>query len=186
MNAQAVAARARSRVREDPHHKASENVELLYRDFWPELSGGLRRVFGPGPPDPEDAAQTAFSRYLSVPDPGRIESPRAFLWRSASNYILDQRRRARRHTNHARAVLAEQAGMRVEPAGPERLMLEAERFSLLEQAISAMAHKPRTVLTLYCFKGYTYQQIAASTGWSYGDVYRQMSAALGLLAKALR
>lgn len=170
----------------EPSRASTETLDALYRSYWPSLCAHLRHAFGAGPPDPEDAAQAAFARFAALPDSGQVLSPRAFIWRSAVNYTIDQKRRDRHRFEHARRYGGMETVAEFDYASPEEALIEIERKNLLLEAVEQMAEKPRTVLTLHCFKGYTYQQISDETGWSYGDVYRQMVTALEFLSASLK
>lgn len=164
----------------------AETLDALYRSYWPDLCGQLHRAFGAGPPEPEDAAQSAFMRFAALEDRDQILNPRGFIWRSAVNFMIDAKRRDRHRIDYARRYGAATAIVDRDAISPEDEVIELERLSLLGKTIEQMAEKPRTVLTLHCFKGYTYQQISDETGWSYGDVYRQMVTALELLSASMK
>ncbi|WP_375209820.1 RNA polymerase sigma factor [Hyphomonas jannaschiana] len=166
--------------------KGSPNFEQLYRVYWKDLCGHLRRMFGAGPPEPEDAVQAAFIRYAALEEPQKVRNPRAFLLVTARNIILDQKRRSGRHMAYAKAVLAENSGPQLDDISPERVLLEKERFEAIDEAFRKLPEKQQVILTLRRQHGYTYQQIANETGWSYGDVYRQMDKALASLSQALK
>jgi RNA polymerase sigma factor (sigma-70 family) len=162
------------------------NFEQLYRVYWQDLCGHLRRMFGSGPPEPEDAVQAAFVRFAALDEPQLVRNPRAFLLVTARNIILDQKRRSGRHLEYAKAVLAENAGPQLDDFSPERVLIEKQRFAVINEAFRQLPEKQQVVLTLRRRYGYTYQQIANETGWSYGDVYRQMDKALATLAQAVK
>lgn len=160
--------------------------EELYRSYWKDLCWQLRRAFGAGPPEPEDVAQAAFARFAELGDPERIRNPRALLLVTARNIILDHKRRNGHHLAYMRSLKAELIHTPQNDISPERVLIEMERLEVVKQAIASLPHKQKVILSLHRHHGYTYQQIVAETGWSYGDVYRQMEAALASLASALR
>ena len=162
------------------------NFEELYRVYWQDLCGHLRRMFGAGPPEPEDAVQAAFLRFAALEEPQLVRNPRAFLLVTARNIILDQKRRSGRHLEYAKAVLAENSAPQLDEISPERVLIEKERFAVINEVFRQLPHKQQVILTLRRRYGYTYQQIATETGWSYGDVYRQMDKALVTLSQALK
>nr|WP_321441311.1 sigma-70 family RNA polymerase sigma factor [uncultured Hyphomonas sp.] len=166
--------------------KDSPNFEQLYQVYWQDLCGQLRRMFGAGPPEPEDAVQAAFIRYAALEEPQKVRNPRAFLLVTARNIILDQKRRSGRHMAYAKAVLAENSGSQLDDISPERVLLEKERFEVINEVFRKLPEKQQVILTLRRQHGYTYQQIADETGWSYGDVYRQMEKALASFSQALK
>ncbi|TQV86803.1 sigma-70 family RNA polymerase sigma factor [Exilibacterium tricleocarpae] len=158
----------------------------LYRHFWQELCAHVRRTFGPGPPDPEDVAQAAFTRYVSLDDPDAVLNPRAFLFTTARNIVLDQKRKDKSHLKYAQSVLAQSSELKLDELSPERVLLEKRRFDRVRRAIDRLPHKQKVVLSLHRYRGYTFKQITEETGWSYGDVYRQLDTALATLARALK
>lgn len=162
------------------------DFDKLYRDYCSELCSRLRRSFGTGPPDPEDAAQAAFAKFAALEDRDRIRNPRAFLLTTARNIILDHKRSEGRHFNYAQSVLAEHTSFKLDELTPERVVIEKERFDIVRRAIDTLPHKQQVVLGLSRRRGYTYMQIVEETGWSYGDVYRHMNMALATLADALK
>jgi len=165
---------------------SSGDFEQLYRVYWQDLCGHLRRMFGAGPPEPEDAVQAAFIRFAALEEPHRVRNPRAFLLVTARNIILDQKRRSGRHLDYAKAVLAENSGPQLDDLSPERVLIEKERFEVINEVFQTLPHKQQVILTLRRRYNYTYQQISNETGWSYGDVYRQMDKALASLSQALK
>src|SRR5687767_15869104 len=79
-------------------------VERLYRDHWKILCARLRKIFGNGPPEPEDLAQTAFTKLIEYTDPSTLDDPASFLFRIAINSGRDRRR----HIVRANALIEEQ------------------------------------------------------------------------------
>lgn len=165
---------------------ADSSIERLYRDYRDELCRKLRRMFGSGPPDPEDAAQTAFVRLASMDDPGRVLNPRAFLFTTARNIVLDHKRSQGVQFEYARNAIATGAHENLDELTPEHVYLHRERFEIVRRTLEKLPEKQKVVLNLHRNHGYTYQQIARETGWSYGDVHRQMDAALATLMDALK
>src|SRR5262245_17927749 len=63
--------------------------------------------FGPGPPEPEDVVQRAFAKMANVPNAEQVHDLRAFLYATACNFVIDQRRHtARRMAAHSDSRLA--------------------------------------------------------------------------------
>jgi RNA polymerase sigma factor (sigma-70 family) len=173
-------------VHPDRLHDTEGTFEALYRSYWKDLCQQLRSAFGAGPPEPEDVAQAAFERLAALEDPARVNNPKAFLLVTARNIVFDHKRRSGRHFEYARSVLSEHSGPSLDVLSPERLLIEKERFQNIRVAVESLPYKQKVVLRLHRQLGYTYQKIAEETGWSYGDVYRQMEFALVALCSALK
>ncbi len=80
-------------------------LKQLYERYWSDLCRHIRATFGAGPPDPQDVAQSAFARFLSIDDRQAVENPRAFLYTTARNIALD----VTRHHKHAQSTFVERS-----------------------------------------------------------------------------
>jgi RNA polymerase sigma factor (sigma-70 family) len=181
-----VAARAANKDAGDPGLTTTGAFETLYRDYWAELCRKLQRNFGSGPPDPEDVVQAAFAKFAALKNPSDVLNPRAFLFATARNIVFDHKRQQKRHFDYARGVLAENSTLNLDESTPERVYIHSERFAIVRRTIEKLPEKQKVILNLHRNHGRTYQQIADETGWSYGDVYRQMESALATLTDALK
>lgn len=161
-------------------------VERLYRDHWKNLCVRLRKVFGNGPPEPEDLAQTAFTKLIEYTDTARLNDPASFLFRIAINAGRDRRR----HIVRAHALIEAQLGSQgLEPVDritPSNVYETRECIAVTEQAIATLTPKQREVLIRSRLRGETFEQIQDACGWSKADISRTLQAALGVLQSALR
>jgi RNA polymerase sigma-70 factor (ECF subfamily) len=160
-------------------------VEMLYRNNFADLCRTLRRLYGSGPPEPEDLAQQAFEKMHSLKSVEHIENPRAFLFTVAINLGLQSIRRIKR----ARAYIAEQLhrpGIGLEEIDPSRLYQGREQIRALEGAMATLSQKQREIVIRSRFHGHTYAEIARTTGWSEADISRQLKAALKILMAAVQ
>lgn len=163
----------------------SSDFEVFYRVHWPDLCTQLKHAFGHGPPEPEDVAQAAFLKWASLEDKSRIKNHRAFLYTIAKNILLEAKRDSARKAGFANALVEKYTGSAIEDVTPERVLMNKQRFDLIWEAIARLPEKQRTIVRMHRIEGQTYQQIVEATGWSYGDVYRQMDRALVALSTAL-
>lgn len=65
-----------------------------------ELRAFVRRKVGDGPPEPDDIVQQCFENFAWLRRPGAFDNPRAFLYRTATNLIINHFRRAVRVRHH--------------------------------------------------------------------------------------
>jgi RNA polymerase sigma-70 factor (ECF subfamily) len=155
----------------------------LYRVHWQGLCGYVRAQFGPGPPEPEDVAQSAFMRFAAA-DPQHIHNPRAFLYATARNLVIDHHRREQRVAAHEQA---EQSGEdRVYELSPENVLLQAERFRILARALERMPLKRRRLVLLNRFEGLSYAEIGEQFGMSAENVRKHIERTLAECLRALR
>jgi RNA polymerase sigma-70 factor (ECF subfamily) len=159
-------------------------VNDLYRACWGELCGWLRRRFGPGPPDPEDVAQTAFRKIAELDDVSVIQNPRAFLYTVAARTAVSGLRSRGRMEAFIDREFTEH-GEEVEEITPERVYLEKERLAMVEQALAGLTERQREIVMRSRVMGQTYAQIAQETGWSMATISRQLEAAMIGISRTL-
>lgn len=169
-----------------PVGPADARLDALYRDHFADLCANIRKSFGAGPPEPEDAVQTAFEKFAKLRNPGAVRDARAFLYISARNVVLDHKRSAK----VADAYIAEQIALdhelKLEGITPERVVVSKERFDILVEAMRALPQKQRVILAMSRLEGKSYAQIREETGWSAGDISRNMNAGISALVIALK
>jgi len=159
-------------------------LEALYRAHVAELTAWLRQRYGPGPPAPEDIAQTAFERLAALSSLAHIRHPKSFLYRAAANAALDaiaRVRRTRRFIDHE----MQRRAADLEEITPERVSMAKERFDRLAEALDGLPAKQKEVVIRIRFLGQTLEEAAAETGWSKSDIFRQLKSALVAVQAAL-
>ena len=150
----------------------------LYRDHYGELCARLRRLFGNGPPEPEDAAQMAFAKLSEISDLSHIQQPRAFLFRTAINLSLNAIDRIRVARRFAERELSATNAPIVEENTPEDVFSMRQRLERTQRAFTRLTDKQKEILIRSRIKGETYAEITRATGWSQTDISRQLKAAL--------
>ncbi|HEY7638143.1 MAG TPA: sigma-70 family RNA polymerase sigma factor [Steroidobacteraceae bacterium] len=162
----------------------AQRLADLYRDHWTALCGYVRAQFGPGPPEPEDVAQSAFMRFAAA-DPAHIENPRAFLYATARNLVIDHHRQAQRVAAHERTAKSAAAENPLYESSPENVLLQAERFRILAQALERMPLKRRRLVLLNRFEGLSYAEIGEQFGMSAENVRKHIERTLAECLRAL-
>lgn len=157
----------------------------LFRKHRTELVQYIRRAFGDGPPDPEDAVQQAFAKLASLNKPARVSNPRAFLYRCASNFVLDYKRRRRTRAKFAVSAEAETLFGGAEEITPERVLDAKERAAILEEAIRGLKPRHRQALILNRIHGMTYAEVARSLNVSESEARRLVTVAVNRCDSAL-
>lgn len=165
---------------------ADARLDLLHRNHFHELCANIRKSFGSGPPEPEDAVQTAFMKFASLEHPEKIRDARAFLYIAARNVVLDHKRSAK----VANAYIAEQIALdyelKLEGITPERVVDSRQRFETLVDAMRSLPEKQQLILAMSRLEGKSYREIREETGWSAGDISRNMNAGVSALVIALK
>ncbi len=146
----------------------------LFQEEAPRLRRFLRR-FGPRI-SPEDVAQDAFAR-LCVADVARIESPRAFLFKTARNLALNEARHNRVVAMDLAPDIDALGAVSPDPSPEERVAL-AEDVSELRRALSQLMPNQRDALLLFKLEGFSHREIGERLGVSPRTVERYIADAV--------
>lgn len=149
-----------------------------------ELVSTLRRLFGNGPPEPEDIAQSAFWKIASLSSDYHIDNPKPFLFKVAINLARQAYRKAATNQRFISNEL-DLLGPKLEEISPERLLQGKEAISLMDAAFQTLTPRQKEIVTRSRLKGETYAEIAAATGWSLATISRQLHAAMEVLEAAV-
>jgi RNA polymerase sigma-70 factor (ECF subfamily) len=160
-------------------------LKLLYERYWKDLCRYIGSMFGSGPPDPQDVAQTAFARYLAIDDRASVENPRAFLYTTARNIALDFNRHQKHTHRHSVAAANDGSTATIDECSPERITLAQERAAALAAAIENLPRRQRQALLLNRLHDLSYSEIALRIGSSKSDVRRQIARALEAIETAM-
>jgi len=164
---------------------ASEAVAELYRLHFTGLAAFIRRKFGAGPPEPEDAAQAAFERIMALPDLAAVENPKAFLYRCARNYVIDFRRRQSVSARATADIVALNPTGASADGDPSRVLEARQELAAVMAAINGLDARRRDVLILNSLEGLSCAEIARRMGLSPTRVVQLYGQALAACAKAL-
>ena len=157
----------------------------LYRRYWHELCKYLNRKFGSGPPDPEDIAQTAFAKFAALDKAQEIRNPRAFLYTTARNLVLDYKRKQHTTESYIESALHSVGEEILDQISPEHVLIEKERIRILADVMRRLPRKQQRIVALSRLQGKSYAEIARQTGWSQADISRQMTRIMKKLDAAL-
>jgi len=164
---------------------ADVSLDTLYRRHFDDLCLQIRSSYGAGPPEPEDAVQTAFAKFAKLENPNRIKNARSFLFIMARNVILDFKRSKKTSEAYIEEQIALDRDLQLERITPERVIYSKQRFDTLIKAMQSLPSKQQKILYMSRIEGKSYKQISAETGWSAGDISRNMSAGISILVASL-
>lgn len=151
-------------------------VETLITQKEAELKAFLQRRL-PTATDAADAYQEVFLRMCRIEDPGRIENPAAFLFRTAANIVQDYYRRRVRAGAHADPISDEEPLPSDEPS-PARALFAKEWWEAYCVAINELTPKCRRVFIMCRMQNYSHADIARDMGISTKMVEKYMTKAL--------
>lgn len=151
-------------------------LERFYRDHRVGLVARLRKVFGPGPPSPEDLAQSAFARLAAMDDLSAIRNPKALLFRIALNFGFDQldKQAVSQRLYGSYKIYTEH--MQIE--APETVYLEEERLDQIHKLIDTLPDSDRELLRRCRLKGESLSAIAAEKNVSVSTLSRRLAKVL--------
>jgi RNA polymerase sigma-70 factor (ECF subfamily) len=127
-----------------------------------------------------DLVQDTFVRYIAHTREASVapEAPRFFLWRIASNLILDLARRERRRGQTV--PLDDVATLAIADTQPsaEHHVAAREEFRILKRALNDLPQNQRAALLWNRVEGLTHTEIAARLGVSASMVNKYIMRAL--------
>tara|TARA_B100001939_G_scaffold337673_1_gene342312 strand:- start:9426 stop:9956 length:531 start_codon:yes stop_codon:yes gene_type:complete len=169
----------------EPNHQF---LKKMYRDY----NESLLRFLVSRLRDKEDALevmQEAFQKLMTREDWEKMENPRAYLFQTAANLVVDRQRRQRRQ----RGYLREAANDAVPVMSAETLQLSPEQhvsgrqeLGRIYRALEDLPEKCRTAFLLHRAHHKTYDQIARELDVSVSMVEKYMIRALKHLRRRLR
>ncbi len=151
-----------------------ERREDMRRFFLARLGGGA---------DVEDLIQELYLKVQGLDGAEPIDNPPAYLYRLASNLMLDRMRRQRRagardaewrRDNHATLGTLDV----VDSPDAEAAVIARQRLQRLTEALKTLAPLTQKVFELHKFEGLTHAETAAQLGISRSAVEKHVSLAL--------
>ena len=137
----------------------------------------------------EDLIQDLYLRVANLELSEAVDNPSAYLYRLASNLMLDRLRSERRSVARdaswlqTRRIEVDGESVADEPSA-EQVVYARQRMSLAAQAIAELPPKTRRAFELHKLQGLTQKETAQHLGVSRKTVEKQISMALQrLLAK---
>jgi len=159
-----------------------------------EQREAMRRFFmarlGPGA-DVDDLIQDLYLKVAAAEGVAVVREPRAYLYRLATNLLMDRWRSGRRSAARDAAWLdvsrtSGPAGD-IDDAPPADVVLAGrERLAALMAALSELPQKTQTIFRAHKFDGHSYAEVAKSLNISRSTVEKHMMEALRVLAARSR
>ncbi|MDI7775938.1 RNA polymerase sigma factor [Asticcacaulis sp. EMRT-3] len=158
----------------------------IYDQYWQELCRVVRRKFGAGPPDPEEAAQAAFEQLITAMKTGEITNPRAFLHRCAYNYVIDHKRRQAVQNRYEDEIISLNVTGGTNEFDAQRVLEARERLTGVMRTVQDMEAKRRRILLLHTIDELSFAEIARKMSLSPTRVMQLFADALAQCARAAR
>ena len=162
-------------VKEDPRGKAPgailpngapPELRALYLDYSAQLSATIRKMYGDGPPDPDDVAQEAFHRVIARGDISSIRNLKAFIWRTARNLVLKDRHLTEMRSRHDFEIEQIYFPSTGDDSTPERIISAKEQIRAINEVLGKMPEKRRRAFILHRIEGVSVAEAGRRLGIS--------------------
>lgn len=168
------------------HAEASASplcLETLYREESPRLLRSLARKTA-SREDASDLVHEIFCRMarLRAAGPLRLDRPRAYLSRIATNLLRDRAKQASRQMAASHVPADEGALPGIDQ---QRLLESRDMLTRVEAAMLKLRPKTREIFMAHRIDGLSYAEIAERTGLSIKGVEKQMSKAIAQIDRML-
>ncbi|MEM0911745.1 MAG: sigma-70 family RNA polymerase sigma factor [Pseudomonadota bacterium] len=179
--------KARPKNAKNTAHKQEHNSKLdeLYRVYAPQLTGMLRKCFGSGPPDPDDVTQLAFQKLIERGETSDIDNIKGFLWRTARNLILNDKKHQSVHTSYVNSALQASESQRFIDGPPENTIGATQELLIVNRTLLNMPQRQRQAFILHRIEGLSVSDVAKKLGISRAPTYRHIQKAMTSIHIAL-
>jgi len=161
-------------------------LATLYERHWHELVRYVRFTFGMGPPEPEDVVQAAFTHFAALVQPELVDNPRAFLYRAARNFVIDQRRRGLVRARAVQRGYIQDTAESADEHDSERVLDGKDRLRILEETVRGLPPRLRDALILHRIEELSYVDVARRMGVSQTTAKRLVCEAILICHRAVR
>lgn len=164
---------------------SAPSIDSLYSDHFLALVAYLRASFGAGPPEPEDVAQRAFGQLAAKGDLSGIHNLKAFLWRTAWNIALSDKRAAQVRSKRKTEIEILFSAADGYTLTPERVLEGKEQVSLAVEVLRHMPEQRRRAFILTRIEGLSHAETSKRLGISRPAVSKHVARATADLYEKL-
>ncbi|MEM0911356.1 MAG: RNA polymerase sigma factor [Pseudomonadota bacterium] len=156
-------------------HKIHDHrLDLLYTNYLQELSSGIRRKYGDGPPEPDEIAQEAFRRMFEK-DTTCIQNLKAFLWRTARNLVLEDKKKEKVRLKYDKDVQDTFFSQKDHNFSPENVIIVEQQLGKINEILLGIPEIKRRAFMLYRIEGLPLEAVAKKLGVSRRTVSKHIS-----------
>lgn len=130
-----------------------DDITALYNERAPQLTATLRKMFGNGPPDPEDVTQQAFQKLMERADRSDIRDLNAFLWRTARNLFLKEKRKDDVRSRHDFEIEHLFFPQNRGESSPEGVLSAKQELIAINEVLRKMPERRRRAFILHFVEG---------------------------------
>ena len=152
-------------------------INDLYETSSAELVAYLRKVYGDGPPDPDDVAQQAFERLASYKDIKAVKNLKAFLWRTARNLLLTYKRNSDARSKYDYEIEHLFFAAKGSEASPERVLEVRQQLQIIEKTLAQMPQRRRHAFLMHRVEGLNLTDTGKRLGVTRHAIVKQITRA---------
>lgn len=162
----------------------SHRIEDMYREEAEILRRFLQRKMS-NPTDVEEVLQEAYLRLLRAAKNGEIENVRGFLYRIATNLVIDRFRSAAHNATHVDIDVMASGPTELTSAdtSPEDMSIIRQQLGVTLEAIRDLPPRCRQVFVLHRIKQLTHREISGKLGISTQMVEKHIAKAVRICAE---
>ena len=153
-------------------------LKETYELYWTDVCQYLGRRMKSQPHEVCDIAQGAFEKLASVKNPESILNPKAYLYVTARNMLIDQVRKENSRLKNVTETSLEAWNEPKDNLSPEHIMLQREKLGVLMRAIEKLPAKRRRVFILNRVHGLSYREISKEMNIGEATVKKHVFRAL--------
>ncbi|WP_292229775.1 RNA polymerase sigma factor [Brevundimonas sp.] len=141
--------------------------------------------------DVEDLVQELYLKVIALDaEQAQVQNPRAYLYRLASNLLIDrwrgwqrsrQRDTAWREAGHVEGITPEADGA----PSPEAIVIDRDRLERIVRVVQKLPARTQNIFRLHKFDGVSHAEVAARLGISRSSVEKHMMDALRAITEKL-
>ncbi|MEM9877673.1 MAG: sigma-70 family RNA polymerase sigma factor [Pseudomonadota bacterium] len=161
-----------------PAGRKPASIETFYHRYAGQLAASLRKIYGDGPPDPEDVSQHAFQKLMERGDLEQIKNVQAFVWRTARNIIADERRSKDVRVKYDYEVERIFFPLKDDVLTPEHVLAMRQQLDAVRGIIRKMPEKRRRALILHRVEGLSMAETARRMGTTRPTVAAHIAKAM--------
>ena len=144
--------------------KPASVIATLYEDYAAQLSATLRKMYGDGPPDPDDIAQAAFEKVLKRGDTGSIRNLKAYLWSTARNLLRKEVCSKDVRDRYAFDIEQIYFASKGDDRTPERVIEAKQQLKAINDLLRHMPERRRQALILHRIDGLSVAEVGRRMG----------------------
>lgn len=161
-------------------------ITTIYKNHMNMIVERLRSIYGNGPPEPEDAVQSAFDALITRDDVSDITNIKGYLFHTARNTLLSAIRRKSVAEAHKNSEQHHFIANFSDTSDPERVLLAREQIRLIQHVLNKMPYKRRQAFVLNRREGMNVTQVAKHLQVSRATVIEHIANAMNDINQHLR